>query len=1013
MKVSVLNKKWIVSLFLMSFAFGYSQVSLEFNVLNQGQVITNKGTDINYWDISAWQNPYPENYFATHFPFVEKVQLMAALGGNDARDLFLNPQDPNVLTDYDFSRLIIACHNVVDQGLKPMIFLAWVPQKLSSNPVFGAFGTNVRPPYDFQQWYAYVQACLQSLADEFGMDEVRSWWWSSGTEFENKDWFSNGFGSNSTRESYYKLYDYTVAALESVLGAGNFTVGVHSMTCSNGYWDERKLIDHCTIGTNYATGATGTPLHFYQISYYDNLPNGFDGVAFMSYVNFIRNRLVLRGLSDVPIGVAEGRVLKGWDNKPLNPREVLHPIQGSMDAKKVILMMENNVDWFSGWGCEAGIYNGLPIRLVGANIYQLQSKMIDTKQLGKTKNGNPINASNAIDGIAGYNESSEKAYVLLYNNNSNANSLTTESVHIKLANLEYANADSVKIDVWRVDDGHGNIWSEWLQIQNENNLQDADFFWSRYAVGAMSLNGWDAWNSNMGQLQPLSVVNKAQTFQHWIANNTMELDIQLEHHGVVLLEISNVKPLSLASCPDNYTICQNSAPFALTGASPAGGVYSGTGVLNGMFDPGIAGTGTVDITYTYVDGFGYEHHCNFIIVVLPAPEIIGPSDMEVCLHAAPFVPEGFYPAGGTFTGSGVIGSTFFPEIAGEGAHEINYHYADPVTGCENEASFTIHVNPSQLVNLPAGWTGLSSFLIPSNLMIDEIFAPIDENITILFNLDGTVYYPAGNIIPASPWDSYSGYCVKTSAAVTMDFCGDYVPNQNVQLLPGWNLVPVLSKTAVSSDFVFGFDSNIKIVKEVAGSKLLWKEMEINTLELLHPGKAYYVYCTTPASISFPPFSQQAVLELNQKEGIVSPFAIVAPTPISHVVALEANAVAQLKKGDILAAVSQNELCTGLVEVGDEQTAFVLSGDDVTTVENDGLTDGEKIRYRLYRPGSGQYFDLELLWDANYPNGDTFVAHGVSVATSINLQYVGISASDNSCTNAGPNTTNAVVNISGI
>jgi hypothetical protein len=247
----------------------------------------------------------------------------------------------------------------------------------------------------------------------------------------------------------------------------------------------------------------------------------------------------------------------------------------------------------------------------------------------------------------------------------------------------------------------------------------------------------------------------------------------------------------------------------------------------------------------------------------------------------------------------------------------------------------------------------------------------------------------------------------------MDFCGDYVPNQNVQLSPGWNLVPVLSKTPVSSDFVFGFDSNIKIVKEVAGCKLLWKEMEINTLELIHPGKAYYVFCTTPASISYPPYAQQAVLELNQKERIVSPFAIVTPTPISHIVALEANAVAQLKKGDILAAVSQNELCAGLVEVGDEQTAFVLYGDDATTVESDGLTDGEKIRYRLYRPGSGQYFDLELLWDANYQSGNTFVAHGVSVAAGINLRDVGFSASDNSRTNAGSNTTNAVVNISGI
>jgi N-acetylneuraminic acid mutarotase len=40
-------------------------------------------------------------------------------------------------------------------------------------------------------------------------------------------------------------------------------------------------------------------------------------------------------------------------------------------------------------------------------------------------------------------------------------------------------------------------------------------------------------------------------------------------------------------------------PFALTGGTPAGGVYSGPGVSGGIFDPSVAGAGTKTITYTY------------------------------------------------------------------------------------------------------------------------------------------------------------------------------------------------------------------------------------------------------------------------------------------------------------------------------------------------------------------------------------------------------------------------------
>jgi PKD repeat protein len=54
-------------------------------------------------------------------------------------------------------------------------------------------------------------------------------------------------------------------------------------------------------------------------------------------------------------------------------------------------------------------------------------------------------------------------------------------------------------------------------------------------------------------------------------------------------------------------VCDTDPSFMLTGGSPAGGVYSGTGVSNGYFDPAVAGLGTHTITYTYTASNGCEN----------------------------------------------------------------------------------------------------------------------------------------------------------------------------------------------------------------------------------------------------------------------------------------------------------------------------------------------------------------------------------------------------------------------
>ena len=53
----------------------------------------------------------------------------------------------------------------------------------------------------------------------------------------------------------------------------------------------------------------------------------------------------------------------------------------------------------------------------------------------------------------------------------------------------------------------------------------------------------------------------------------------------------------------NPAYCLNSPETSLT-LQPSGGILAGPGTANGTFSPELAGVGTIEITYTFVDGNG-------------------------------------------------------------------------------------------------------------------------------------------------------------------------------------------------------------------------------------------------------------------------------------------------------------------------------------------------------------------------------------------------------------------------
>ncbi|OQX73816.1 MAG: hypothetical protein B6D61_12160 [Bacteroidetes bacterium 4484_249] len=117
------------------------------------------------------------------------------------------------------------------------------------------------------------------------------------------------------------------------------------------------------------------------------------------------------------------------------------------------------------------------------------------------------------------------------------------------------------------------------------------------------------------------------------------------------------------TCPEYDLVCEDLEPFELTGATPEGGEYSGTGVVDGIFDPS-TGPGTYDITYFYIDEFGCSNSCLFQIQVTPLPTVFAGEDGSICQDFSGYQLSGEVENASSFFWYTLIGSgTFDNEFA--------------------------------------------------------------------------------------------------------------------------------------------------------------------------------------------------------------------------------------------------------------------------------------------------------------------------------------------------------------
>ncbi len=157
---------------------------------------------------------------------------------------------------------------------------------------------------------------------------------------------------------------------------------------------------------------------------------------------------------------------------------------------------------------------------------------------------------------------------------------------------------------------------------------------------------------------------------------------------------------------------------------------------------------------------------------------------------------------------------------------------------------------TQTILIPAGWSGISSCLIPANSQLETFLQPILGQLTILQGMNG-IFYPEANVNTLGFWNYDEGYRIKLESVAELQISGWEPVSRQLDLTPGWNMIPVLSECNVNVAALFTGISQVQIVKEIAGTGVYWPEMNINTLGTLKPGNAYMVRVTGPASVTFP------------------------------------------------------------------------------------------------------------------------------------------------------------------
>lgn len=315
-----------------------------------------------------------------------------------------------------------------------------------------------------------------------------------------------------------------------------------------------------------------------------------------------------------------------------------------------------------------------------------------------------------------------------------------------------------------------------------------------------------------------------------------------------------------------------------------------------------------------------------------------------------------------------------------------------------------------------GWNSMSSFIIPENPAMEDLFASMVDELVIFRNLTG-VYWPEENFNTIGDFNNQSGYVMKLAEDKNIQIIGSgYASRELVFGNAGWYYAPVLSECPVLIEDLFGEQiANVVIIQELIGVGVYWPDLEIYSLQELTPGKAYSIKVSDAFTVEFPVCDlKSGVVNAESTNQVNTVWGSVKFSPYKQITAILNSAMLDLQAGDMIGAFDENDNLFGFTTITDvtTNTAISLFGSDQVTSAEDGFINGQDVKYKLFRESSGEEFNLEVSYSEKLGNtSGKFQSNSMAAIKSMTLKS-GIETSEQFSFEVFPNpaSSEVVVNL---
>jgi hypothetical protein len=293
----------------------------------------------------------------------------------------------------------------------------------------------------------------------------------------------------------------------------------------------------------------------------------------------------------------------------------------------------------------------------------------------------------------------------------------------------------------------------------------------------------------------------------------------------------------------------------------------------------------------------------------------------------------------------------------------------------------------QQITLNLGWGMYSTFINPFEPNVDSVFADIVNNVQIIKDGNGAIFWPQYGINLIGNLVVGNGYQIKMFVADMLELVGNaVVPEQtSINLSATWGIYGYLRQTPAPIDVMLStVVAGIEIVKNGVGD-IYWPLYGINMIGNMMPGDGYQIKILSPQTLIYPPntaaYSKSFAAPLNlahygQAINTGSNMSLAIPYE-----AWPAN-FKPIPNGE-LGIYSAGGLLVGSGRFIDQNIALSVWGNDEFTQKTDGLLLGENFEIRYWSPESEE-ISLQV---TNWEKGDaSFAKDKISVVGKFEIIY---------------------------